>query len=132
MWLFESRTGKMYDPTGKHVWTGYAGGNEGKNPEGVNNPDMQDVRCVGPLPEGKYSFGTPVPQSHLGPFAIPLIPDPSNDMLGRSDFYCHGDTTPSGNASEGCIIMPRAIRNAMWASPDHQLQVVADYQPVVQ
>lgn len=124
-WTYEQRTGKL-SHNGEVVATGYAGGNEGKNPEGKNNPTMQNVSKIGPLPVGKYKFGTPVPQSHLGPFAIPLIPMGGNEMFGRSGFYMHGDTTPSGNASEGCIIMPRAIRNAAAASPDNDLEVIAD------
>jgi len=123
-WTYEQRTGKL-SHNGEVVATGYAGGNEGKNPEGKNNPTMQNVPKIGPLPVGKYKFGTPVPQSHLGPFAIPLIPMGGNEMFGRSDFYLHGDTTPSGNASEGCIIMPRSVRNAAAASPDNDLEVIA-------
>ena len=127
MWVYEQSTGVMRDPSGARVATGYAGGNCGKNPEGKNNPDMQDKKSIGPLPVGTYTRSTPVLKSHLGPFAIPLTPDPTNEMFGRSSFYCHGDTTPSGNASEGCIIMPRAVRNAMWSSADHKLQVVRVY-----
>jgi Protein of unknown function (DUF2778) len=123
MWKFEQSTGILLTPSNEFAAKGYAGGNCGKNPEGINNPAMQNVKSIGPLPCGLYSFGEPVLQSHLGPFAIPLIPDPSNEMFGRGSFYVHGDTTPSGNASEGCVIMPRAIRNAMWASDDHQLIV---------
>ena len=121
MWQWK-QTGEMLH-NDAHVIFGYAGGNCGKNPEGKNNPTMQNVPKIGPLPQGTYTFGTPVLQSHLGPFAIPLIPDPANEMFGRSDFYVHGDTTPSGNASEGCIIVQRAIRNAMAASPDQELEV---------
>jgi hypothetical protein len=123
-WTFEQSTGQMLDPAGAVVATGYAGGNCGKNPEGKNNPQMQFMRCVGPLPQGVYTMGTPVAQSHLGPFAIPLTPAPDNVMQGRGSFFIHGDTTPSGNASEGCIIMPRAIRQAMWDSGDHVVTVV--------
>lgn len=122
-YTFNQSTGELTDPSGAVVATGYAGGNCGKNPEGRNNPDMQAVKCIGPLPEGWYDLGEPVAQSHLGPFAIPLIPDPANDMMGRGDFYLHGDTTPSGNASEGCVIMPRNIREAVKASGE-RLQVV--------
>lgn len=125
MWIYESSSGKLFNPDGVHVATGYAGGDEGRHPEGVNNVAMQCVKDIGPLPVGFYTFGTPIPKSHLGLFAIPLIPDAANSMCGRGDFYCHGDTTPSGNASEGCIVMPRAIRNAMWASTDHRIQVIA-------
>ena len=106
----------MLDPAGTVVATGYAGGNCGHNPEGKNNPEMQGVKGIGPLPEGVYTLGTPVEGSHLGAFAVPLLPAPTNNMLGRGSFYLHGDTTPGGNASEGCIIMPRAVRQAIVAS----------------
>ena len=125
-WTFEQRTGKLYNPSGGYVATGYSGGNCGKDPVGINNPDMQGVKGVGPLPVGTYTRGEVVLQSHLGPFAIPLTPDPSNDMLGRGGFYMHGDTTPSGKASEGCIIMPRAVRELFYKSTE-PLEVVADY-----
>lgn len=68
-----------------------------------------------------------MPESKLGPFAIPLIPDPSNEMYGRGDFYCHGDSIENpGCASEGCVILPRTVRETIWNSTDHELQVVAN------
>ena len=113
----------MHD--GKIIARGYAGGNCGKDPDGRNNPDMQNVPCVGPLPCGSYMLGEPIPQSKLGPFAIPLIPAIDNEMFGRKSFYIHGDRTNApGNASEGCIILPRQIREKMWASDDRILTVV--------
>ena len=124
MWTYEISIGRMSNPDGSTAAVGYAGGNCGQNPEGINNVSMVGIKDIGPLPPGRYTFGQPILVSHLGPFAIPLIPAPENDMLGRGDFFCHGDTTPSGNASKGCIIMPRATRNACWASADHQLQVL--------
>lgn len=124
MWTYEQNTGRLYRSDGTHAATGYAGGNEGDNPEGVNNHAMQGIKSVGPLPVGRYTFGEVIMQSHLGPFAIPLIPDRDNVMLGRGGFFCHGDTTPSGNASQGCIIMPRAVRNEMYASDDKQISVI--------
>ena len=123
-WIWNITAGEIWH-SGSFVAKGYAGGNCGKNPEGVNNPNLTDEPNIGPLPTGKYKFGTPVPNGHLGPFAIPLIPDGGNQMFGRSSFYCHGDTTPAGNASEGCIILPRAIRNQIAASPDNDLEVIA-------
>jgi hypothetical protein len=124
MWTFEIITGKWFNPSGEVVSKGYAGGNCGKNPEARNNPDFIKVPKVGPLPPGDYAMGTPVEHSHLGPFAIPLTPDPTNDMHGRSAFFIHGDTTPPGNASEGCIILPRSARDEAYNSPDHQVRVV--------
>ena len=124
MWTYVQKTGDL-SHNGQYISTGYAGGNCGKNKEGIDNPALQNVAKVGPLPQGKYTFGQPVQQSHLGPFAIPLVPSPDNQMFGRNDFYCHGDTTPSGNASEGCLILARAIRNMIAASPDKDLEVVS-------
>src|ERR1700691_5600527 len=124
MWIWKQRQGELWHSDEK-IASGYAGGDCGQRKDGINNPALQNVAKVGPLPQGKYTFGTPVAQSHLGPFAIPLIPSPDNQMFGRDDFYCHGDTTPSGNASEGCIILARAIRNMIAASPDKDLEVVS-------
>lgn len=125
MWKYEQHTGKLFDPTGKYVALGYAGGDQGRHPEGINNTDMERVRSIGPLPRGLYTFQTPVEHSHLGPFAIPLLPDVANVMHNRGGFFIHGDLAkgPPHSASEGCIILSRATRNAMWASPDHQLLV---------
>ncbi len=129
MWTFEVTTGRWYDPKGVYVSTGYAGGNLGKNPDGKNNPADEGLKNIGPLPEGFYTFGTPVEHSQLGAFAIPLIPDAANDMKGRGGFYLHGDTNPPGNASEGCIVQGPDTRHAAWNSPDHHLQVVAIFTP---
>ena len=127
-WTFEISTGKLYDSKGNCVATGYAGGGLGKDPQAKDNPDDEALKGIGPLPEGLYTLAKPVPKSQLGPFAIPLLPDPANQMYGRSGFYCHGDSIENpGCASEGCVIMPRAIREAMWKSNDHELQVVATY-----
>lgn len=124
-WTFEITTGKLYNPDGTFAAQGYSGGNCGKNPEGIDNPADECIKDVGPLPEGLYTFGTPVAHSQLGAFAIPLIPDPSNNMMGRGDFYMHGDTAVPGDASEGCIIMPPDTRHACAGSADNQLTVVA-------
>ncbi len=124
-WTYSQIDGRLYDKDGLHVATGYAGGNGGKHPEGVNNPDMQNVKMIGPLPVGVYTFGRVVLKSHLGPYAIPLIPDPSNEMFGRSAFYCHGDTPEMNeSASDGCMIMARKVREEMYKSPDHRLEVI--------
>ena len=125
-WTFEITTGKFFDPQGNYISTGYAGGNCGQNPEGVNNPSMCGVKSIGPLPEGLYTHGVAIDHCQLGAFAIPLIPDPSNTMYGRSGFYLHGDTQACDNsASEGCIIQPPSTRHAYYESDDHVIQVVS-------
>src|SRR5579872_4479298 len=118
-WTYEITTGRFFNPDGEEVSRGYAGGDCGKRPEGRNNPDMCDVPNVGPLPPGYYTFGEPVEHSQLGAFAIPLTPDPENEMYGRRGFYLHGDTISApGNASDGCIVQPRPTREAAHESPD--------------
>jgi len=123
---FEIRTGQMLDADGKLIATGYAGGACGQYPDAVNNPAMCDRHGIGPLPPGLYRMGQPVDHSTLGPFAIPLTPDPSNQMYGRADFYVHGDAVGHpGAASDGCIIMPREVRELLNQSQDREIRVVS-------
>ena len=129
-WKFRVTEGLLLDPSGNVVWkSAYAGGNEGKNPEGVNNIAMQDQHNIGPLPQGKYTMTQLVLQHpRLGPYVILLTPDAANEMFGRGDFRVHGDRTDPTlvhAASEGCIIVPRFIREKMWTSDDHVIEVVA-------
>jgi hypothetical protein len=108
------------------VGTGYSG-----NGSGVNNPSEENVMFIGPLPEGNYTFGPPqTPQSILGPYALPLTPNPENEMFGRAGFFIHADT-PQHNqsASEGCIVMPENVRILMANSNNNNLQVVATVTP---
>lgn len=126
MWTYEQASGRMYWPDGRLLATGYAGGNCGKSPDGVNNHAMQNCKGVGPLPVGFYKLGRLIERHpHLGPFVIVLDPESGNEMFGRGDFRIHGDTTPQGNASEGCIILNRVARLEMARSEDRGLQVVA-------
>jgi len=126
-WKYNQETGHLYDPDGAMVAIGYAGGDGGKRPDGVNSHALQNVPNVGPLPCGIYTFGEPVEHSQLGPFAIPLIPDPGNEMFGRSGLYCHGDTfAMNHSASDGCMIMPHQIRTDMWESEVHTLLVYVE------
>jgi hypothetical protein len=114
MYFYSQSTGSLKQGTSGAltvVGTGYAGGNLGKNPEGRNNPAMQGVKDIGPLPQGVYTIGHPQnPVTHLGPYAMPLAPDLTNNMLGRGDFLIHADTAIPGDASEGCIVLGPAIR----------------------
>ena len=68
----------------------------------------------------------PIDSFTHGAYAIPLIPDPDNQMFGRDHFLCHGDSlVEPGSASEGCIIMPHQTRVEMWESNDRRLQVIS-------
>lgn len=96
------------------------------NGEGLNNPEMERVKDVGPLPAGRYRF-TNLANSHItGPNTIILEYDPSNEMYGRNFFRIHGDNkTKDHSASDGCIVIePMEIRIKMWHSGDHTLEVI--------
>ena len=118
-WTYESGSGAMFDPNGVAVSVGYSGMGEGKN-----NPAMEGIHNVGPIPQGEYTMGEPVTSHVHGPYAIPLAPDIENEMYGRDGFLCHGDSVVApGTASEGCIIQSRETRIKMWESTDHRLIV---------
>ena len=71
------------------------------------------------------TVGAPEDNVTHGPYKLALTPDPANQMFGRSGFLMHGDILEHpGCASEGCIIMPRDVREKMWESEDHALAVV--------
>ena len=119
-WTYTQSTGVLLDANENQIATGYSG-----SPEGKNDPTKQNIHDVGPIPRGSYTIGEPFSSSLHGPFCMPLEPDPANDMFGRDGFLMHGDSMEHpGCASEGCIIMQRPIREQVWASTDHILQVV--------
>lgn len=121
-WIFKISTGELFlSSSPSTVATGlYSGKGEGKN-----NPDLESVHNVGPIPEGWYTIGTPFSSSTHGPFCLPLIPDVTNEMYGRTGFLCHGDSREHpGEASEGCIIAPREIRETI-SQGSPRLQVIA-------
>lgn len=127
--IFEITTGKLYDGpvlVGQG-WAGHLTGND--------NPSMEDIKNVGPLPEGSYTIGDPLDGTSLGPLAFPLTPAITNKEYGRSDFFIHGAAlTHPEMSSDGCIIQPHVARIYVAAkikgtpfpeSPFRQLQVVA-------
>jgi lipoprotein-anchoring transpeptidase ErfK/SrfK len=122
-WIYEQSSGYLVSPSGHRMEPpGYAG-----HGAGVNNPALENVRDVGPVPTGVYTMQEPFDSPKLGRFAIQLQPDPANQMFGRSGFFLHGDEIAHQGeelASDGCIIQTLAIRQAAWNSLDHQLQVV--------
>ncbi len=119
-WTFEQKTGR-YLHNGTYIATGYAGREAGKN-----NPDMQNVKGIGPLPVGWYTFQTPADSDTVGKYAMRLVPDAANEMFGRNSFFEHGDSiSEPGSASHGCIVLPRSVREETWNSGDHRLEVVS-------
>jgi len=108
-YTYEQATGRFLGPDGKLLATGYSG-----NGEGLNNPAMEAVHMVGPIPRGGWAIDlTPLPLGHLGPLALVLSPV-GFDPNGRSLFRIHGDNSAMNHtASDGCIILPHDARQAI-------------------
>ena len=121
-WTYAQRTGE-FQQDGRHVARGYSGAGAGKN-----NPTMQQVPNVGPIPQGDWTIaGPPVNTHDHGPYVLALKPAPTTETYGRSGFLMHGDSIESpGCASHGCLIMPRPVRERVWNSGDRDLKVVVE------
>lgn len=103
--VYVQETGDLY----QRMATGYSGHGAGKN-----NPALQREPNVGPLPAGYYVVGPPHDSPTHGPLVRPLTPNQHNAMFGRFGFLIHGDSLAHpGDASEGCIILPRTARVAI-------------------
>lgn len=122
MWTYIQKTGAMLKPDGSVLGAGYSGKGAFKNV-----PNAQNLIDLGPIPEGTYYIGKPIAKTVThGPYVLPLTPSPDNTMYGRDDFLIHGDSVVDpGNASEGCIVMPLYIREAIGMSDDLVLSVQA-------
>ncbi len=117
-WEYSQSTGELKH-NGLRIAIGYAGKDKGKN-----NPSMESIPFVGPIPKGLYTIGGPRNTPNRGPYVLDLIPKGHN-ALGRSEFLIHGDSIKNpGKASEGCIVMPRLIREKIAKSGDKLLKVV--------
>lgn len=127
MWIYQQSTGKLVyrdanQDTNQELYVviGYSGHGEGKN-----NPDMQDVHNVGPVPRNFYTIGLAYTHPQKGPIVMRLTPDLGSEMYGRDGFLIHGDSIRApGTASEGCIILPKWARLAISSHSCKRLQVI--------
>jgi hypothetical protein len=118
-WRYDQSTGDLFhDDT--FIGTGYSGAGR-TLAEGRNNPAMEAVRMKGPIPAGQWLVGPAGTNAQTGPVSMDLTPV-GHDAHGRTAFLIHGDNS-ANNASEGCIIMARGIRDEIAASPDRELMV---------
>jgi hypothetical protein len=79
MWTYAQKTGALLQ-NGQLVATGYSGFEEGKN-----NPAMQAVTNVGPIPQGDWTIeGPPINTAEHGPFVLILTPSADTNTFGRS------------------------------------------------
>jgi hypothetical protein len=123
MWTYAQKTGALQQD-GKAVGQGYSGADSGKN-----NPAMQAIHDVGPIPQGDWTIsGPPKNTPEHGPFVLTLQPAAGTQTFGRTGFLMHGDSIKApGTASKGCIIMARDVREQVWNSGDRDLEVVAEF-----
>jgi hypothetical protein len=129
MWKYDQSAGAL-SRDGKPVSAGYSGKGRGKN-----NPSLQGVQGIGPIPAGKWRMVRCYNSANVGPVcieihAIDATPgDDWHDVTGRGHFRVHGDSIKApGTASKGCIILPRPVRLSMWAAAqkgDDVIEVVA-------
>ncbi|MEQ1931385.1 MAG: RHS repeat-associated core domain-containing protein [Parvularculaceae bacterium] len=90
----------------------------------VNLSSHQGIESSGPIPQGRYSIGRPRDSNSTGRFVMDLTPDRSNEMFSRRAFQIHGDNAlRNRSASEGCVILPREVRNAIAESGDDRLWI---------
>jgi hypothetical protein len=118
MWRWDQSAGRLV--RGAQTWRGYSGAGRG-----LNNPALQMAVGIGPIPQGHWTIVSRCDSPNTGPCTLTLVPDPGTETFGRSEFRIHGDSIAHpGTASHGCIILPRAVRDAIWRSGDHALEVV--------
>lgn len=110
--LYRSSTGDLFH-NGALIGHGYSG-----HPPHVNDVAAQYVENVGPIPEGTWTVTAMEEHSDKhGPFVLTLTPSADTVLNGRQGgtFRMHGDSLNNpGYASEGCIIMPRPVRELVW------------------
>jgi hypothetical protein len=118
-WQYQQSTGTLTQD-GEFQGTGYSGTGIGRN-----NPAEQETSDIGPLPQGTYTINPAIDRiGTLGPCVMELIPDPGNEMFGRSEFFIHGNDIKN-DASHGCIVLGPAIRRQIASSADRKLVVVS-------
>lgn len=113
----------LADGTRKTIGTGYSGAGSA-----LDDPGAQDEQFKGPIPRGNWVIGPqqdhPLPRGKTLWAAMKLTPAPGN-ATERADFWIHGDTAAHNHtASEGCIALPRDVRDAIARSGDSRLEVV--------
>ena len=124
VWTYSQATGELKQD-GKLVGTGYSGRNVPDGPQGRDNPELEGLPNVGPIPRGLYNIKNPIPVAHNAPPVFPLTPN-GHDARGRSGFQIHGNNVRN-DASRGCIIMDFPVRAAIRKTikKDSKLEVTA-------
>ncbi len=127
MLRYENGTGSLFSSAGLLLGNGYSG----KDPH-KNDPSAEGIEDAGPIPRGVYKLTAmeEITVEH-GPYVIVLEPDEATRAriiaLKRQPdtFRIHGNSLlHPGAASAGCVILPRPVRERIWAGADHELEVI--------
>lgn len=117
VWAYKQTTGELLF-NGKVVAKGYSG-----HGEGLNNPEKESVRDVGPIPRGEWNMGDAFKHETKGPLVIRLSPA-GHKAHGRDGFLIHGDNSKMDrSASNGCIILAKEVREKIAKSGAKKLVV---------
>ena len=120
MWTYSQSTGAWHGVSGTVIAYGYSGCGDCKN-----RPDCQQEKNKGPIPRGKWKIIALFDSPTHGPYCLRLSPLNGTDTLGGDGFLIHGDSVKfPGEASQGCIILPRRIRQYIWESQDIDVEVI--------
>ena len=124
MWIYAQKTGALWRD-GKQVASGYSGCDEGKN-----DPAMQAVADVGPIPQGKWTIGGPPANTRdHGPYVLRLHPAPGTNRFGRSGFLMHGDSIESPDAPpRDASSCPALQEKKSGTAATRDMEVVAEFQ----
>jgi RHS repeat-associated protein len=125
-WEYSQRTGALWYVAANGERTligiGYAGTNR-NNLNGRNNPDAQNIRDNGPIPQGQWQIGAQINTPNLRD-ALPLTPMAGTNTFGRDGFFMHGSSAQHpDDSSNGCPIFPREIRDRINNSGDNTFVV---------
>lgn len=119
VYVYSQKTGKLTLGT-TLIATGYSG-----HGEGVNNPDKEKVKNVGPIPAGDWIISAPRKYKTMDN-CFDLTPN-GHTAHGRNQFLIHGDNAKGDkSASEGCIILDKPVRDEIAKSKIRKLRVVKE------
>ncbi len=124
-WEYNQRTGNIVHRGNNGRITPGSGSNGYSGAPGfVNDPNAESRRSQGPIPRGSYTINPQINSENTGVGVLPLTPNPGTNTFGRDNFQIHGDNPRlNQTGSEGCIILPRNVRNRINGSGDNQLIV---------
>lgn len=118
-WTYEQNTGRLLTPTGRLLAIGYSGLANGKN-----NPDLELIHNLGPIPRGTWIIQPADVHPKHGPVSMHLSPAEHVPISRCHGFMCHGDYPDhKQDASHGCIVLPRYARERLSLSADRVLLV---------